>query len=254
MTPTTRAPDKLGVTIEERLTPVLRRLVQEIGTLAARQRVAAYAVGGCVRDWLLGRPVDEVDIMVEGDGLALAKRFARAHTGKLTAHPQFGTATVEYRAGQDIQRVDFAACRKEVYTEPAAYPKVSPGSLKDDLFRRDFTVNAMAMYVSPKMFGRLVDLFGGVNDLQARVIRVLHAHSFRDDPSRMLRAIRFAERLHFTIEPQTAAWMRAALRENVLARLNRGRLRKELLAMLEEPDPLACLHALGQWLLGSRVR
>ena len=254
MTPTTRAPAKLGATIDERLTPQHRALLQEVGRLAVRQGIAAYAVGGCVRDWLLERPVDEVDIMVEGDSVSLAKRFAATHHGEVTAHPQFRTATVEYRNGKKSQRVDFAACRKEAYSEPAAYPKVSPGSLKDDLFRRDFTVNAMAMHVTPKTFGRLVDLFGGADDVQARLIRVLHAQSFRDDPSRILRAIRFAERLQFTIEPQTAAWMRAALQENVLSRLNRGRLRKELLAMLEEPEPLSCLRALGQWLLGSRVR
>ena len=254
MTPTTRAPAKLGAIIAERLTTYHRRLVQDIGRLAKRQGAAVYAVGGCVRDWLLRRPVEEVDVTVEGDSVALAKRFAAEHDGAVPVPPQFRTAAVVYRAGTTPRRVAFAACRKERYKQPAAYPTVSPGSLQDDLFRRDFTVNAMAMHVTPARFGRLVDVFRGADDVEARLIRVLHARSFHDDPSRILRAIRFAERLRFTIEPQTAAWMRTELQDNGLARLNRGRLRKELLAMLEEPDPLAMLRAMGQWLLGARVR
>ena len=254
MTPSIPAPANAPATIDDRLTPAGRALAHDIGALAARANVTAYAVGGCVRDWLLGVPVDDIDIMVEGDAITLAKRFAAAHKGTVAEHPQFRTATVEYRVAKRVQCVDFATCRKERYSAPAAYPKVSPGPLRDDLFRRDFTINAMAMHVAPATFGRLVDLFRGAEDLQARLIRVLHRQSFRDDPSRILRAVRFAERLHCTIEPETAAWMREALQEEMLAKLNRGRLRKELLAMLDEPEPLRCLQSLGQWLLGARVR
>ena len=251
MTPITRAHDKLPSMLAGRVTPRLLSILHEVGALAAHQGASAYAVGGCVRDWWLGRPVHELDIMVEGNSLNVARAFAAAHQGATTEHPQFRTATVEYRAGRRQQRVDFAACRKERYAEPAAYPTVSPGTLQDDLFRRDFTVNAMAMSLDPADFGQLIDRYHGAEDLNARLIRVLHARSFEDDPSRILRAIRFAERLRFTIEPQTAAWLRAALREQRLSRLNRGRLRKELLAMLEEPDPFGCLRALGRWLLAS---
>lgn len=239
--------------IGDRVTARLRAVLQDIGALAGSAGVAAYAVGGCVRDWLLRRPVGEVDIMVEGDSIRLARQWAQAHHGRITEHPQFRTATVECRAARSTQRIDFAACRTETYSEPAAYPRVSPGTLQEDLFRRDFTINAMAMRIASTAFGQLIDRYRGLDDLHARLIRVLHAESFRDDPSRVLRAIRFAERLHFTVEPQTAAWMRTALRDGWLSRLNRGRLRKELLAMLREPEPLACLRSLGQWLLGAQV-
>ena len=245
---TIRVRGKTAVPLKPRIPQRWLPLLREVGALAAAEDAAAYAVGGCVRDWLLGRPVRELDVMVEGDSLAAARALASAHRGTVREHPQFLTATVEYHAGRRRQRVDVAACRQETYRAPAAYPRVSPGTLHDDLRRRDFTVNAMAMSLAPATFGALIDDYHGRDDLAARVIRALHARSFEDDPSRILRAIRFAERLQFTIEPQTAAWMREALHKGWLSRLNCGRLRKELLAMLAEPDPLACLRALGRQL------
>lgn len=252
MTPSTRAPRPRSEILADRLRPAQRRLLEDVGRCAAQLGARAYAVGGCVRDWLLKRSVDELDVTVEGDSIAVAKAFAAAHRGALTAHPQFRTATVAYRQGRHLRRMDFAACRKEIYSVPAAYPKVSPGSLEEDLVRRDFTINAMAMQIAPEAFGRMIDPHGGARDAQARLIRVLHAHSFQDDPSRILRAIRFATRLQCTIEPQTAAWMRAAIRAQGLSRLNRGRLRKELSAMAQEPAPLECLGELAQWLLDAQ--
>jgi len=252
------------ITLTEHLSPQLRVLLDEVGQLAARAHWPSYAVGGCVRDWLLGRPVNDVDLVIEGDGIIIAQQFAQAHRTQLTTHVQFKTATVlvplasfarRKRSSKQLTetlRLDFATCRKEIYAKPAAYPKVSAGTLQDDLFRRDVTINAMAMRLSPTPFGRLIDLFRGYEDLRARLIRVLHPQSFRDDPSRILRAIRFAERLHCTIEPQTATWMRRALHDNLLARLNRGRLRKELLAILHEPEPLRCLRTLSEWLLSAQ--
>ena len=244
------------VRVPKSIEPWLRRL----GRLAKAQGLEAYAVGGCVRDWVLGAVrVTDVDVCVEShaphaasvglQGVAFARAAARELGAQVIVHEQFGTATLEHRPRG--VRIDVASARHEVYAKPAAYPTVSPGTLREDLFRRDFTVNAMAMAIGPRAFGRLVDPFGGWRDLKAKRLRVLHAGSFVDDPSRILRAARFAARHGCVLEPQTARWLRQALAAGMLARLNRGRLRKELRRMLEEPDPVACLARLGRWMAAS---
>ena len=250
------------LSVPEQVQPLLRRL----GQLAQARGVEAYAVGGCVRDWMVGvtRLVD-LDIVVIGDGLAFAREAARALHASLTAHEQFGTATLAARsascgtssssrlavgpsARSELMRIDIATARKERYTAPAAYPKVTPGTLREDLFRRDFTINALAMGIGPEAFGQVVDPFGGARDLRAKRLRILHLHSFVDDPSRILRGVRLMERFGLTLEPVTARALRRAVEEGLLARLNRGRLRKELERITQEPDPMACLERLGRWL------
>lgn len=240
--------------------PAIKPVLQTMGRLADEQGLSAYAVGGCVRDWLLGiARITDVDIAIEGDGIAFAMTAARTLDAMVTAHQQFGTASLEratplQAAGRrrgsasDVLRIDVVSCRKEAYVKPAAYPKVTPGRLKDDLFRRDFTINAMAMAINAKTFGLLVDPFEGVRDLATRRLRVLHPRSFFDDPSRILRAVRFAQRYDLMLESNTAGAMKRALAAGILARLNRGRLRKELELMSNEPDPVACLARLGRWL------
>jgi tRNA nucleotidyltransferase (CCA-adding enzyme) len=148
-------------------------------------------------------------------------------------------------------RLDIASCRKETYREPAAYPKVSQGTLRDDLFRRDFTINAMAMALNADRFGVLVDPFHGLRDLTRQRLRILHAKSFLDDPSRILRAARLAPRFHLHLEQRTARKVSWALARGLLGRLNRGRLRKEFERMAAEPNPRACLACLGRWLEAS---
>jgi len=229
--------------------PQLKALLERLGRMAEEHGVAAYAVGGCVRDWLLGiAGVTDLDVAIEGDGIAFAKQAAHELGARVTPHEQFGTATLELSAG----RIDVASCRQETYAEPAAYPRVAPGTLRDDLVRRDFTINAMAMALAPRAFGKLVDPFGGLRDLKARRLRTLHPKSFLDDPSRILRAARFVPRYGLSLESQTARALRQAVAVGMLARLNRGRLRKELDRMAEEPQPLACLARLSQWLRPSR--
>ena len=213
----------------------------------------------------------DLDVVVLGDGIAFARLIAQALGGQVESHEQFRTATVTVdaqvrsrsgpRAGRSAVvpalRIDVASCRKERYVRPAAYPKVSAGTLRDDLFRRDFTVNAMAMALEPRRFGRLIDPFGGAGDLQRRRLRVLHERSFLDDPSRILRAARFAARLTLEPDASTARYLREALDNNFLQRLNRGRIRKEFERMVQEPDPVACLAWLGRWLtarVGSSSR
>lgn len=229
-------------------------LLKRIGAMAAQQGVAVYAVGGCVRDWLLGHAhVLDVDVAVEGDAIAFARAVQHAVGGDLIVHAQFGTATVTMpaRRRQPEQRLDFAMCRTERYARPAAYPKVAQGTITTDLFRRDFTVNAMAVALTPGRFGTLVDPYGGAHDLLRRRLRILHAKSFLDDPSRILRGIRFAQRFGLRWEPLTAQACRTAVAQGALSWLNAGRIERELSRMAEEPDPRACLQALVRLMAGK---
>jgi tRNA nucleotidyltransferase (CCA-adding enzyme) len=226
--------------IRETIPGRVRGLLEAIGRLADERKIQAYAVGGCVRDWCFGiQRVTDVDVTVEGDGIAMARAMARRFHGTVQTHEQFGTATIR-GAGPRGVRVDVASCRREVYDRPAAYPRVSAGTLEDDLFRRDFTINAMAVSLDPDHLGVLVDPFRGLQDLRRRLLRILHARSFRDDPSRILRGVRFAVRFGLRWERGTAAALREAIATGALGRLNAGRLHKELDRMVDEPDPQAC--------------
>ena len=236
----TRTSGKIG----RRIPPSARRLLQRIGQEAEASGCEAYAVGGCVRDWMMrAAKTPDLDVVVESNGIEFATRLAATLRARLTTHRQFGTSTLRLSHGQ---RLDIATCRKETYREPAAYPTVEPGSVRDDLFRRDFTINAMAMALSKSRFGEVVDPFGGARDLRAKRLRVLHTASFRDDPTRMLRGARFATRFGWTLEPSTRRWWSEAVAADWLSRVNRGRVHKELLRMLEEPDSVACLAWLGR--------
>ena len=243
--------------VPTRLTPLL----EQIGRLAQQRHLSAYVVGGCVRDWVLKRPTVDMDVAVEGNGIMFAKAVAEALEARITLHEQFGTAVLKLllpgvggrrHNDRSTARLDVATCRRERYAKPAAYPKVTAGRLRDDLFRRDFTINAMAMPIRPDGLGQIVDPFGGLKDLRAKRLRILHPKSFLDDPSRILRAVRFVERYGLTLEPATARCLREALASGALMHLNRGRLQKELARMLQEPDPTACLTRFSQWLRAAR--
>lgn len=222
-------------------------LLGRIGRVADERGVAVYAVGGCVRDWLLGTArTPDLDVTVEGDSLGLAHALARALGGETLVHQQFGTATVTWRrAGRGIRRVDLAMCRREQYAKPGAYPRVSPGTLEEDLFRRDFSINAMAMVLSPARFGTVIDPFDGRGDLEHRRLRMLHARSFFDDPSRLLRGVRFARRFGLRWDPPTRDAAERAVASGALGWLNPGRLERELRHMTDEPDPGACFKDLA---------
>ena len=228
----------------------VRPVLQAVGRTAASLRARAYAVGGCVRDWLLALPtIEDLDVTVEGDGLGVAQAAAQAlGGGGVVFHAQFGTATVRVPRAGGALRVDVATCRKETYAKPAAYPKVAPGRLMDDLARRDFSINAMALDLDAARFGELIDPFGGAADLQTRLLRVLHSRSFLDDPSRLLRGVRLATRFRLAWEPDTAAAAAAAVRAGALGWLNAGRVRKELERLAGELDPAACARALARLL------
>jgi tRNA nucleotidyltransferase (CCA-adding enzyme) len=228
----------------------LRQDLQHIGRLAVNHQCEAFAVGGCVRDWFLGVDSPDIDIAIEGDGLSFAKQLQRILGGELVQHAQFGTATL-VTPGLGIKQLDVVTCRREAYERPAAYPRVERGTISDDLFRRDFTLNAMAVAIRPERFGLLVDPFEGQADLEARQLRILHAQSFIDDPSRILRGIRFLHRFDLQWEPQTKQRLIQALRSGALNALNPGRVEKEFERMTAEPRPAACFQALEALLAES---
>lgn len=220
-----------------------REWIDVVEDLAHDRRLRLYAVGGFVRDALLGRPTDDLDLVVEGDAIALARDLAQHLGGKLTAHEKYLTATLRFPDGH---KLDLATARREVYCRPAALPEVAQSNLKSDLYRRDFTINSLAIRLSTDLRGSVIDFFGGQADLEGQVIRVLHNHSFFDDPTRILRAVRFEQRLGFTIEPHTRQLIKAALEADVLTLTRPERLLEELRLSLAETDPLKVLGRLEQ--------
>ena len=192
-----------------------------------------YLVGGTVRDILLGEPNFDVDIAVEGDAIAMGRALAEALGGRLRPHAKFGTGVLLYGEGQ---RVDLVTARTEFYDAPAALPTVEHASIRDDLFRRDFTINAMAVSLKGADFGRLVDPFGGRRDLEARTVRVLHNLSFIDDPTRIFRAIRYENRYGFRMDEHTVRLARGCIEMGLVGDLSSARLRDELVALLAEGE------------------
>jgi tRNA nucleotidyltransferase (CCA-adding enzyme) len=204
---------------------------------------AVFLVGGTVRDLLLGEPGFDVDLAVEGDGQAFAQDLARALGGRVRPHDAFGTAVVEYG---DAERVDVVTARRERYDEPAALPTVEPSTIQDDLSRRDFSINAMAVALTGADAGRLVDPFHGRRDLGAKTIRVLHDGSFVDDPTRIFRALRYASRYGFELDDHTVQLARDAIESGLVGRLSPARLRDELVLLLDEPDAEGSLARLAE--------
>ena len=227
-------------------------LLRRAGELGDKLGVNVYAVGGFVRDIILARPgkeLDDIDLVVEGDALAFARALAGQMKGRLREHQAFLTALVIFtdEDGEE-QRIDIATARLEYYLYPAALPTVELSSIKMDLFRRDFTINAMALRLNADQFGFLVDFFGGQNDIQRKTIRVLHALSFIEDPTRILRAVRFAQRYQFRLAAQTTRLIKNALELGMIDKLSGQRIVHEFNAVFREKAPLRSLdqfHKLG---------
>lgn len=220
----------------------LLKLLKAIGEIAQELNYPVYAAGGFVRDLILGVDNFDLDIAVEGDGINFAKELSRRFQGSFVKHRRFQTATViiddniiPFRERKGI-KIDIATARKEIYEYPASLPKVTAGVINDDLARRDFSINAMAVDISYDKFGRLVDFFGGKEDLKNKIVRVLHNLSFIDDPTRILRAIRFEQRLNFKIEKNTLKLIKGACQASMLDKVNKHRLRDELILILKEPN------------------
>ncbi len=213
-------------------------LSKEVGEIARSLGFRAYIVGGVVRDILLGKEVWDLDFVVEGDALKVAEELANRHGVNLHPFPEFGTAHLKVGA----LKIEFATARRETYPRPGAYPRVEKASLKEDLIRRDFTINAMALSVNPEDFGTLIDYFGGIRDLKDRIIRVLHPVSFIEDPVRILRALRFAGRLGFKLSKSTERLLRQAVNLGLLEEAPKGRIMNEIRLALREERLLDILY------------
>jgi tRNA nucleotidyltransferase (CCA-adding enzyme) len=223
---------KITQLLDRLLPPFLKERVAAVARVSREMGVPVYVVGGLVRDLLLERENRDLDLVVEGDGLAFAARLAEALGGRMREHRAFLTAVVVDRDGFHI---DVATARSEFYRAPAALPEVQMSALRQDLFRRDFTINTLAVRLGPEPAPELIDYFGGRNDLKDRVLRVLHSLSFIDDPTRVLRAVRLELRLGFHISPETLRLVEIALAEGIFDHLSGARLREELEMLLNDP-------------------
>jgi len=231
----------------EALPQEIRDLFNLVRVLGKERQVKVFVVGGFVRDLLLGVANLDIDLVVEGDGLEFAAQLAQLLQAKAFYHPQFGTANLLTANGLNV---DVATARTEYYEAPASLPTVERSSLKQDLYRRDFTINAMAIELDDEEFANLEDYYGGYRDLQQGLVRILHNLSFVDDPTRILRAVRFEQRFGFKIEAQTMQMLQIAVKDRLLFKLSRDRLKNELVLALQEQKAVKIfkrLVELGVW-------
>ncbi len=233
----------------QRWSPERIRELRLIGDLSRQEGVRSHLVGGAVRDLLLDRPVQDWDIAVEGDPERIAARLADRSQGyRIRKRSAFGTMVLASPTGLVW---DLARCRTESYPHPAALPVTAPATLREDLYRRDFRINAMAISLDPDTFGGLEDPYGGRNDLAKNVLAILHPRSFLDDPTRILRGLRFHLTLGFRLDPWSDHLLEEALGQHIFTRLSGTRLWRELERLLDLPDTVQSLAALRDWGLGG---
>ena len=243
--------------IHERLSaldPDIIWLFREIGNIAGQSNMSAYAVGGLVRDMILGLDQLDLDFVIEGSAITIAEKLTANHPDKfklLNKHERFQTATVSYLSNPE-RTIDLSTARQEFYEHPAALPTVEPSLLKEDIFRRDFTINTLALALNPDQFGILIDYFHGLEDLQAGIVRILHQFSFVEDPTRILRAARFASRFGFKLDDNTAELARHAIAMGIFDNLAGARMKEELRLILASPIRLTALEILSA--LGAKLR
>jgi len=221
----------LSAKIKKQLPDELVNFMQAAGKVAQSQGLKLYLVGGVVRDLLLKRTNFDLDLVVEGDAINLARELTSINQGKIVTHPRFRTAKLQW----DRWSVDLATARSETYVSPGALPTVTPGSIQDDLFRRDFTINTMAIELNPSRYGLLLDLYDGRQDLEHKLIRVLHEKSFMDDATRIWRGLRYEQRLDFQLEPTTLRLLKRDIA--YLDTISGDRIRHELELILKEEYP-----------------
>jgi tRNA nucleotidyltransferase (CCA-adding enzyme) len=225
--------------VEERVPPEVREALQVVGEVADQSGFPVYLVGGIVRDLFLRVMNLDVDIVVEGDGITFAGMLVRHMGGRMKTHQKFGTAVVILPNGL---KLDIATARLEYYESPAALPTVELSSIKKDLYRRDFTINTLAVRLNRKRFGELIDFFGGLRDIKDKTIRVLHSLSFVEDPTRVLRAIRFEQRFDFHLSKHTQNLIKTSVNMKLFNRLTGERIYAELILMFSEAEPLKVLR------------
>jgi tRNA nucleotidyltransferase (CCA-adding enzyme) len=248
--PVQEEPPRAGPDVGTRLRalPGLERVFEAVQAVGEGFE-GVYLVGGAVRDLLMEEPSFDVDVAVEGDGIAFGRALAAALGGRVVPHDKFGTAVVVHDGG----RVDVATARTEFYDYPGALPAVEQASIREDLYRRDFTINALAVSLKGEDFGRLADFFGGLRDLEAGVIRVIHNLSFIDDPTRLFRALRYENRYGFRMEAHTQGLARACVDMELVGEVSSARLRDELEALLSEEEVVGTLRRLGELRLDRAI-
>jgi tRNA nucleotidyltransferase (CCA-adding enzyme) len=232
----------LSSNMKSKFPPEIYDLLKLSGEVAGNLGYSAYIVGGSVRDLLQGEINLDIDIVIEGDGIIFAQALAKKLDVKVKIHKRFGTAVVV----TDFLKFDVATARTEYYESPAALPKVEVSSIKKDLYRRDFTINTMAIKLNPDKFGQLTDFFGGQRDIKEKTIRILHNLSFIEDPTRAFRAIRFSERFGFKISKHTINLIKTAVRINLFNRLSGTRMYDELNLLFLETEPTKALERLAE--------
>ena len=231
--------DLLQKTISSDQLDLIHRVADEASALG----FPIYIVGGFVRDLLLGHPSLDFDLVVEGDVIKLANSLASKYGGKATVHQKFGTAKWFVEMVQTFL-LDLISARSEIYKHPAALPTVKLGTISDDLHRRDFTINTLAIRLDSNHFGELHDELGGLDDLQHGLVRVLHPRSFIDDPTRIFRAVRYEKRYGFKIAKETLALIPEA--RQLIEKLSAQRIRHELDLILDEPNAASMLARLDK--------
>jgi len=220
--------------IKENIPEEILNILCKIGSIGDRMKCSVFMVGGVVRDLFLGIKNYDLDIAVEGNGIKYARELCKVLKGKMKSYKKFNTAIIILPNGF---KIDIATARREFYEYPAALPKVELSSMKKDLYRRDFTINAMAIQLNKNYFGKLIDFFGGKRDLQSRIIRVLYNLSFVEDPARIIRAIRFEQRYDFKMDKSTEYFLKKAIDDKLLSKLRRKRIAEELILILNEIKP-----------------
>ncbi len=235
---------KLNSIIVECLSKHIITLLKTIGEVAEELGYKSFAVGGFVRDLLLKKNNLDLDVVIEGDGIIYAKKLAKKLRGRVRTHERFATAMVVMPDGF---KIDIATARLEYYEYPAALPTIELSSIKLDLFRRDFTINAMALQLNPQKFGTLIDFFNCQNDLKHKDIKVLHNLSFVEDPTRIFRAIRLEKRMDFSIAKHTERLIRNAVKMKLFGKANDPRFFTEIKIILSEENPLPAIERLAQF-------
>jgi len=230
----------LSSKIKEQLPAELVNFMQVAGEITASQGQRLYLVGGVVRDLLLGQSNFDLDLVVEGNAIELSQQLIKINQAKITIHTRFNTAKLQWSKWS----VDLTTARSETYAKPGALPTVKPNSLSNDLFRRDFTVNTMAVHLNPGQYGKLIDLYGGEDDLKRRLIRILHEKSFTDDATRIWRGLRYEQRLNFKLEPTTLQLLKRDI--PMLDTISGDRIRYELECVLQEKNPEKILCRAGE--------
>jgi tRNA nucleotidyltransferase/poly(A) polymerase len=224
--------------------PPVQKLLVALGRQARESGLKAWVVGGFVRDRYLGKKTCDIDICVQGSTKTLIDFCVKIYGAEAFHFNDFGTARVTFANGL---KLDFVTCRREVYVKPAALPQVKPSNLADDLYRRDFTANAWALSLLPGEFMKSCDLFQSRLAIDKKTVKILHPKSFKDDPTRIFRALRFSARFGWKLESGTQKLLKVAVKGNFISLLSRERIRQELVKILEERAPLDCFRLMDKY-------